>query len=507
MIPAIPIIDLFAGPGGLGEGFSSLENRQNERRFRIMLSIECDQYAHRTLELRAFFRQFGRGDAPSEYYQYVSGQLTRRELFARYPSKAEIAIAEAWLGELGKLKDELVDERIRAAIDTKKPWVLIGGPPCQAYSLVGRSRIRGESQKKYEMDTRHFLYREYLRILAEHAPPVFVMENVKGLLSTTINHERVFQRILADLAMPQVAINNQNKRQHLEYHLFSVVNPNLVFQAAPEDYIVRAEQFGIPQARHRIIILGIRSDLKQEPKSLVPSRAPSIDETISDLPRLRSGLSKSVDSGAAWRNAIVEVTKRDWFLNGAVNNDMRRALRIAVQGIKSDLERGAEYIPSDRRPTCYPDWYFDLRLGGVLNHSSRGHIQEDLHRYLYAAVYALENGRSPLLEDFPRSLLPKHRNVRQALKETKFNDRFRVQVKGRPATTVVSHIAKDGHYFIHYDPTQCRSLTVREAARLQTFPDNYFLEGPRTEQYKQVGNAVPPLLAKQIAEVVADLFA
>ena len=165
-------------------------------------------------------------------------------------------------------------------------------------------------------------------------------------------------------------------------------------------------------------------------------------------------------------------------------------------------------MKTSRKPPLYSDWYLDERLGGVCNHAARLHMREDLHRYLFASCFARIHKRPPLLKDFPPELLPNHRNVNDAIKSRTriFSDRFRVQLAEAPSTTITSHMAKDGHYFIHPDPLQCRSLTVREAARLQTFPDNYFFEGNRTSQYEQVGNAVPPLLALSIASRVFDLI-
>ncbi len=504
----IPVIDLFAGPGGLGEGFSSLLTGASERVFKIKLSIEKDEHAHRTLELRAFFREFPPKNAPDDFYEYLRGNIARDELFKRHSAQAREAGNEAWLATLGEKPNKEVDRRIEAALgDERENWILIGGPPCQAYSLVGRSRRKGDED--FEKDEKHFLYREYLRILAAHKPPVFVMENVKGLLSAKMKKEHIFDQIRADLEHPLFATGMGGK-EDLKYDFFPLVATpgELIGHFDPEDFVIHSEDFQIPQARHRIIILGVRSDWPTKPDSfLKPGKAQvTIEQVIGDLPRLRSGLSKEPDSAEAWRDAVQECMKARWFGNGEITAELREALRSAVKRLGASLTRGGVFLAESARPEVHKDWFVDPKFKGICNHETRSHIRADLHRYFFAAVLARKLGRSPLLENFPKALLPKHENVGQALKENKFNDRFRVQVAGRPSTTVVSHIAKDGHYYIHYDPSQCRSLTVREAARLQTFPDNYFFEGPRTEQYHQVGNAVPPLLARQIAEVVAKLF-
>lgn len=502
----IPIIDIFAGPGGLGEGFSSLKSQNGTSLFKIKLSIEKDEFAHRTLKLRAFYRQFSAENVPAEYYQYLQKEIEREELFRKYPKEYKASQKEAWQKELGKKNRGLVKLRIDEALSGAINWILIGGPPCQAYSLVGRSRIRGGNKRKYREDRRHFLYKEYLQILADHQPPVFVMENVKGLLSSRrIKKESTFDLILSDLKHPN-DVKRKDTDEPLSYKLFSLSKKQIddSGEMEPKDFVIRSEEYGIPQARHRLIIFGIRSDIyKSSPDVLekVKTYIP-IDNVIGDLPRLRSGLSKEKDSEEKWRETVKAITQENWL--GTLSDDLKLAIIREAEQVEEGLSRGGAFIKlrKNRKIPTGIERYIDASLDGICNHETRSHIREDLHRYFFAAVYAMVYGRSPILNDFPKELLPKHKNIQEVLSSTIFSDRFRVQISGKPSTTVVSHISKDGHYYIHYDPSQCRSLTVREAARLQTFPDNYLFEGNRTQQYHQVGNAVPPMLAYKIAEIV-----
>ena len=194
-------------------------------------------------------------------------------------------------------------------------------------------------------------------------------------------------------------------------------------------------------------------------------------------------------------------------LDPAIDNEVHKVIFTKLNRLPENMSPGNAFLEWDRQPVFQRTWFHDPRLRGVCNHASRSHMDSDLWRYFFLACYAAVHKKSPKLPHFPVSLLPNHDNVKEVKgNDLIFKDRFRVQVRSKPATTVTSHIGKDGHYFIHPDPLQCRSLTVREAARLQTFPDNYFFAGPTTKQYQQVGNAVPPLLARQIAAVVYDLF-
>jgi DNA (cytosine-5)-methyltransferase 1 len=511
-MPSIPIIDLFAGPGGLGEGFSGIREGK-ESLFKIRLSIEMDPWAHRTLLLRSFYRQFDPANVPASYYQYLRGEIEFDDLEQRFKPEFAAAREEAWRATLGETDPEEVSQRITKALGQERDkWLLIGGPPCQAYSLVGRSRIIGKKgREEYEKDHRHFLYREYLRIIAKHQPAVFVMENVKGLLSANVGGQAMFPLIQKDLEDPLRVfpeLRGQSRRKNLHYILYSVVvKRDLTGGLDPSDFIVRSEEYGIPQARHRIIILGIRGDATPEPAKLTTKPMVSVKEVIGDLPQLRSRLSTD-DDAKSWADAVEAISEIRLPASSAQNGALGAGIVRYLARLKSNLPQGGRFVSCKPGPAQLSSWFVDPRLGGVCNHETRGHIAEDLRRYFFAAVFAAtsDSPRSPLLQEFPPELLPEHKNVGEALKTTKFNDRFRVQVSSRPSTTVVSHISKDGHYYIHYDPAQCRSLTVREAARLQTFPDNYFFEGPRTQQYHQVGNAVPPLLARKIAKIVRNLF-
>lgn len=509
----VPIIDLFAGPGGLAEGFSTDIDDEGNPTFKVKLSIEKDALAHQTLELRAFFRQFRKHSVPDDYYSYVSRALSRENLFKEHPDAALQAAAEAWLVELGESPAVAheVDTRIKKALNGRRDWLLIGGPPCQAYSLVGRSRIRGESEQKYKDDHRHFLYREYLKILAAHRPAAFVMENVKGLLSTRLDDNLLVLQLIKDLENPRKALGASTvgfgDERTSSYKLYALSNAVAnKDELTAKDFVVCAEQYGIPQTRHRIVIVGVRDDIQRRPGTLRSSPENTISDAISDLPRVRSGLSREEDSAAAWSSVIADVANAPWLRDSKICQTLKAELLKYAAKPRSNLTRGAEFVSHEVLPAIYSTWFHDARLNGVLNHQTRVHMRSDLHRYLFASVFARLNSRTPKLRDFPEKLLPKHENVDEALSGSKFNDRFRVQTKSQPATTIVSHICKDGHYFVHYDPIQCRSLTVREAARLQTFPDNYLFEGPRTEQYRQVGNAVPPLLARKIAKAVRPVF-
>lgn len=499
---SIPVVDIFAGPGGLGEGFSSLyaNYSSKEKAFQIAVSAEMERNAARTLRLRAFFRQFEKGHAPDSYYEYLAGKREAPWTSATEPEWKK-AGEEALQLQLGvPSHDDILDQRVKKIVRKDHPWVLIGGPPCQAYSLVGRARNKGVDGYKAEADSRHFLYKHYLHIIQRHGPAAFVMENVKGILSSRVNGELMFPKILEDLSRP-------GGRHGPRYNLVPfLIDEQDQLERTSANFVLKAEEFGVPQARHRVILLGVAEGISLDTaKSLKPLRRRySVDEVIGGLPARRSGLTdRDFDHWPNIAKQILESTARCAKKTHPEIEAklLRLASRIGTRS--SDPGMGGRWAKITRRSNNIPPhlktWLLDKRLTGILNHEVRSHMTSDLMRYAYASVFASIYGHSPRgSTEFPSSLSPSHKNWDSG----KFIDRFKVQLASQPSSTVTSHLSKDGHYFIHPDPLQFRSLSVREAARLQTFPDNYFFEGSKLSQFKQVGNAVPPWLARQVASTV-----
>jgi DNA (cytosine-5)-methyltransferase 1 len=302
MISSFKTVDIFAGPGGLAEGFSSLRDASGQRVFDISLSVEKEKSAFATLRLRAFTRQFS--ELPDSYFDYIAKRISREQLIEKHSDEWEAAVRETALLELGSenAREWLppVLENIRET--AKDRTILIGGPPCQAYSLVGRARNQGIADYDAAADHRHFLYREYIHILEQLQPVAFVMENVKGMLSAKVDGVGMIERIMDDLRSAGGKPDN--------YHILPLVADT---RGKMSGHIVRAEDFGIPQARHRVILLGIRTDVFNQcglQDGEVPALAArpvraTVRNVLEGMPRLRSGLSRTVDTPDGWRTAVM----------------------------------------------------------------------------------------------------------------------------------------------------------------------------------------------------------
>lgn len=433
-------VDLFAGCGGLSEGFMNAG-------FDIAAYVERDHHACETLRTRELFRELEQRGKLLWYYRYFREEVSREELRLKFPDISDVLERKIIEKEFGEDRYAELLSGVRNAVRSSagaRVHVLLGGPPCQAYSLVGRSRDPERMQK----DHRHFLYEHYLNVLQDVKPDFFLLENVPGLLTARSGDEDTFQAILRDLASLDPA--------------YEIAPSYDEYKKCPRDYLVNSAWFGVPQKRLRVLLIGYRKDLgRKRPsvqrvfKRLLSRKSLSVltvDDAIGDLPELRPGEGQD-----------------GWF--GCYGRSVLKHYQLLMR----------------------------RKSPGFSNHRARTHMASDLDRYRFFIDHHLNGNKRATLVDLMTErpdLRPAHNHL------DKFIDRFKVQLWTRPSATVMAHIAKDGHYYIHPDIHQCRSFTVREAARCQSFPDNFKFEGPRTEQFKQVGNAVPPHMATAVARVL-----
>ncbi|MDB5238719.1 MAG: Cytosine-specific methyltransferase [Candidatus Parcubacteria bacterium] len=399
------VLDLFAGAGGLSEGFIKAGCE-------IVGHIEMDKNACDSLATRMIFHALDKMGKISEYKKYILGKMTRDEIIEKYSLQRERDSVICAKVDGDNYLDLIQEIKIR--LGGQKLDIVVGGPPCQAYSYIGRAR----DQHGMRRDDRNFLYKYYIEFLKAFKPKIFVFENVPGLQSAGKG------KYLADM------------RKLMKDAGYTT------------DYrVVNAVDYGVPQNRKRIILVGWSSESKLEQYPFFPksNRDYITSEFFTDLPKIQAGEGKK----------IVE--------NFKTENKLLKKIGIS-----------------------------NSRINVLMDHAARPNNLRDLEIYRLG-VLAKNNGENIKYNDLPKRL-KNHKN------ETGFLDRFKVvDFSTKGSHTVVAHISKDGHFYIHPDLKQNRSLTVRETARLQTFPDDYKFEGNRGSQYRQIGNAVPPLLSKIIA--------
>lgn len=411
MVEKKTFIDLFAGAGGLSEGFIRTG-------FTPIAHVEIDKAASNTLKTRMARHWLAENNKYHFYEEYVHGRISRKALWNSVPK--DIIDSVINIG-IGKENNPIIFDKINELPNSSRVDLIIGGPPCQAYSIAGRSRDKNGMQG----DERNYLYKYYAEFLKKYKPKYFVFENVLGLLSAKDTDKELYFKKMKQL------FKECGYKTKCE--------------------ILDASEYGVPQKRKRIILVG---KLNSSFKYPIPEKSDlkiDISEIFSDLPRIKAG--------------------------------------------------GGSHLPTKYRSTDtikLKQYKFKEDLKYVTWHVARPNRETDLQIYKIAVKKWMNNNERLNYNHLPENLKT-HKN------RTSHLDRFKV-VAGdmKYSHTVVAHIAKDGHYYIHPDINQNRSITPREAARLQTFPDDYYFEGDsekpsRTAAYKQIGNAVPVLLGEKIA--------
>lgn len=403
-------VDIFAGAGGLSEGFM-------RNGFAPLAHVESDENACLTLKTRACYYFLKRRKKMFVYYNYMKGLVTRDELYDQVPS---FLLDQIINKEISARNMTCVLNAVRSnmrRVKAKRVDILVGGPPCQPFSIVGRGALNQTCRR----ETRANLYRFFSQFLRELTPRMFVFENVPGLLSA--KNGKTFARLLSSIK----AVG-----YHVEYK------------------ILNAYDFGVMQRRNRVVLIGWPKDETgyAYPVFTTKRNGYVVAQLFSDLPSVLPGQDGSACGYRAAANQFLQKTR------------MR---------VKSDI----------------------LTL-----HVTRPHNDRD--RKIYSLAISMWNKEKRRLK---YTNLPSRLQTRK--NKTAFLDRFKVVAADLSCShTLLAHIAKDGHYYIHPDDSQLRSLSVREAARIQSFPDNYFFEGSRSSGFRQIGNAVPPIMAERIARAM-----